>query len=83
MKFFNLFKASIKLGARKISDNSYNRDVAISREKAYKKTGKQIRFARRSGRFIDGSKAYNTNLANSMILPNQRKARRDKFIDEI
>lgn len=83
MDVLNLIKAPIKWCARKLSDNRYNKDLKANQQKAYDKTGKQLEKAKKQGKYINGSELYNHNLANSMRIPNQKKRRRDKFIDEI
>lgn len=83
MNLISWIKAPAKYGMRVISDHIYNNALRQGREKAFAQTGKQIEKAKRQGRYIDGSGKYYRNLANNMRIPDQRKLRRDKFINEL
>lgn len=80
---FNPFKPLLKLGARKLSDSSYNKEERKVQNKTYEQVGKEIKKAKRNGEFFDASKAYQNKYARNMRPVDQKKVRRDKFIDEI
>ncbi len=80
---WNPIKPLIKLGARKISDSRYNKEERKVQSRTYFEIGKQIKSARKKGEYFDASKAYQNKYARNMRPVDQKKARRDKFIDEI
>lgn len=80
---WNPIKPFLKLGARKMSDNSYNKEERKVQNKTYQQVGKQIKSAKKNGEYFDASKAYQNKYARNMRPVDQKKARRDKFIDEI
>lgn len=77
------FKAGGKLAARMVSNGMYHSAEKKAQKQAYQQTGIQIKNAQKQGSYIDGSQAYQKNYAKAMSKPNENKALRDKFIDEI
>ena len=75
-------KAVAKLGARKASDNKYNKERRQAQQNSYDKVGQEMKAAKKQGKRIDGSSRYQQTFDNKMIKIDQKKTRRDKFIDE-
>ncbi|MBQ7917432.1 MAG: hypothetical protein IJ310_01295 [Clostridia bacterium] len=79
----NPIKAILKLGARKISDASYNKEERKVQNSTYAQVGKKIKRAQKQGQYFDASKEYQNTYKRNMRPVDQKKIRRDKFIDEI
>lgn len=79
----NFLKAIVKACARKISDSVTNSQISNSKQKAYAKTGKQIEEARSRGIYINGSKAYQTNLRQIRAKAHRNGQDRRSFIDDL
>lgn len=73
----------LKLFARKASDKSYNKEEQKVQSKTYRQVGKQIKSAKKKGEYFDASKAYQNKYTRNIRPVDQKKTRRDKFIDEI
>lgn len=80
---WNPLTSILKFGARKISDSSYNKEEKKVQSKTYAQVGKQLRDAKSKGKRINASEAYQNKYDRNMRPVNQKKTRRDKFIDEI
>lgn len=79
----NFFKAVAKACARKISDSITDSQIANSKQKAYAKTGKEIEDARRRGKYINGSKAYQNNLRQIRAKAYRNGQDRKAFINDL
>lgn len=80
---WNILKPFLKLGARKLSDNYYNKEEIKVQNKTYKQIGKKIKSAKKRGKYFDATQAYQNKYARNMRHVDQKKIRHDKFIDEI
>ena len=79
----NTIKAIIKNIARKVSDSSYNKEEKKMQNKTYEQVGKEIKKAKKNGEYFDASKRYENKYKRNMRTVDQKKIRRDKFIDDI
>lgn len=79
----NFLKAVAKACARKISDSVTDCQIANSKQKAYAKTGKEIEDARRRGKYINGSKAYQDNLRQIRNKAIRNGQDRREFINDL
>ena len=80
---WNPLKAVFKLGARKASDASYNKEEKKVQKATYAQVGKDIKRAKKSGKRIDANKQYQSRYNRNMRTVDQKKTRRDKFIDDL
>lgn len=78
-----LFKAVSKLVARSTNDAIRNRQMKSLQEKTYEQTGKELRQAKKQGRFVNGAKLYQKNLATNKEKIEQQHNRHDKFIGDL
>lgn len=79
----SFFKAIAKACARKISDSVTNSQIANSKQKAYAKTGKEIEDARKRGKYINGSAAYQKNLRQIRSKAYKNGQDRRSFINDL
>lgn len=79
----SLKSAVFKFFARGANDKVTAHDVKTSQERAYKKTGKQIKQAKKEGRYIDGKKAYKTNYKRYQSTAIRRGRARAQFINDL
>lgn len=78
-----IIKAIGRLGAKTVSRSVEKKAVAGASSKAYKQTGKEIAFAKKQGRYIDGSYRFKSNKSNNVRLARQKSSDREKFIDDL
>ena len=74
-----LFKAAAKSAATGINNAMYNSAV----NRAYKNVGKQLKHAKKTGKFINGKAAYQKEVKRQLQKAEDRKVARQKFIDNI
>ena len=79
----SLKSAILKFFARSANDKVTAHDVKTSQERAYKKTGKQIKQAKKEGRYIDGKKAYRVNYKSYKSAAIKRGRARAQFINDL
>lgn len=79
----SFFKAIAKACARKISDAVTDNQLANSRQKAYAKTGQEMKDARKHGRYINGSAAYQRNLNQIRAEARRSGQNRKAFINDL
>lgn len=78
-----IFRAGGKYLLRTASDKKHNRDIQKAKKAAFAETGYAMKNARRHGKYINGSKLYRAKLSSKTRKLEQKKARRDKFIDDL
>lgn len=79
----NFFKAVAKACARKISDAVMDSQIANSKQKAYAEVGKKIEDARKHGRYINGSVAYQESLRQIRAKARRNGQNRKAFINDL
>lgn len=79
----SLKSAALKFFARGANDKLIAHDVKASQERAYKKTGKQIKQANKEGHYIDGKKAYKANYKRYKSSAIKRGRARAQFINDL
>ncbi len=78
------FKSAIfKFFARGANDKLTAHDVKASQGRAYKKTGKQIKQAKKEGHYIDGKKAYKANYKSYKSSAIKKGRARAQFINDL
>lgn len=78
-----LFKAAAKSAATGINNAMYNSAVDQASDRAYKNVGKQLKHAKKTGKFINAKAAYQKEVKRQLQKAEDRKVVRQKFIDNI
>lgn len=79
----SFLKAFGKLCAKCASRQVTKIQVSNAGDKAYKETGKQMKAARKQGKFINGSKAYHANKRKIINKAYRNGRDRENFINDI
>lgn len=79
----SLKSAIFKFFARGANDKLTAHEVSASRGRAYKKTGAQIKQAKKNGQYIDGKKAYKRNYKIYKSTAIKRSRARAQFINDL
>lgn len=72
-----------RLAAYKINDNFTEKELKANREKAYYQNGKNMEKAKKQGKYINGSKGYNSQLNKLNSVTKKNSERREQFINDI
>ena len=68
---------------RCVSDAQYDREKQHARRIAYAETGDDFVTANKTGRYINGKKAYKRHYQEAIAKADARKKRRDSFISDL
>ncbi len=79
----SFFKAFLKHKARNEIDRSCDREIQQVKKDNYLKNGREMKKAKRQGKFFDGSKELSRKNSESIRKIENKRSNRKKFIDDL